>query len=351
VGYPLAVFVWSCAFLIIFLNSSVLPFVSVVTFLGGCLILIVTVWTTLDIESQWSNIEILGDLKHIGQPFVLGTVAMGAVVNILPVLFAKVKPSISEVRGFYRSVIAGLLTCVAVIIFWAARNGVTSAIPLTKIIKSNYPGYGWIALLVQVFMISSVAVSFLTMGAGMKHMVDSWFDSFYSTTQTNWQEMKSKWEGIYCKAHIRWFLKIAILLSLFGFLFAVAALNPVGTVTVLGNVTSLVLNVELGVFVILMLRRSHSQTFRHHRVPVPLSRCLYHLQYLVVVYFLCAVGFNIAEIVQLLPYNRTSSTAIAPVANQTLTSLNASTVDNSSLTSLHNRQWRLHNILINNGTL
>lgn len=34
--------------------------------------------------------------------------------------------------------------------------------------------------------------------------VDSWFDSFYSTTQTNWQEMKSKWEGVYCKAHIRW---------------------------------------------------------------------------------------------------------------------------------------------------
>lgn len=77
VGYPLAVFVWSCAVLIIFLNSSVLPFVSVVTFLGGCLILIVTVWTTLHIKSQWSNIEILGDLKHIGQPFVLGTVAMG----------------------------------------------------------------------------------------------------------------------------------------------------------------------------------------------------------------------------------------------------------------------------------
>lgn len=32
---------------------------------------------TLHVESQWSNIEILGDLKHIGQPFVLGTVAIG----------------------------------------------------------------------------------------------------------------------------------------------------------------------------------------------------------------------------------------------------------------------------------
>ena len=95
----------------------------------------------------------------------------------------------------------------------------------------------------------------------------------------------------------------------------------------------------------------HLFFFRHLRVPVPLPRCLYHLQYLVVVYFLCAVGFNIAEIVQLLLYNRASSTSIAPVANQTLTSLNASTSGNSSLTSLHNRQWRLHDVLINNGTL
>ena len=47
VGYILAVFVWSCAFLVIFVNSSVLPFVSVVTFLGGCLILIVTVSMSL----------------------------------------------------------------------------------------------------------------------------------------------------------------------------------------------------------------------------------------------------------------------------------------------------------------
>lgn len=39
-----------------------------------------------------------------------------------------------------------------------------------QIVKSNYPDYGWITLLLQVLMISSVAVSFLTMGAGMKHM-------------------------------------------------------------------------------------------------------------------------------------------------------------------------------------
>ncbi|KAL9965798.1 hypothetical protein ACROYT_G029645 [Oculina patagonica] len=351
VGYILAVFVWSCAFLIIFVNSSVLPFVSLITFLGGCLFLIVTFWATLHVESQWSNIQFLGELKHIGQPVVLGTVAMGGVVNILPVLFSKVKPSVLEVHGFCRSVIAGVLTCVAVIIFWAARNGVTSVIPVTKIIKSNYPDYGWIAILVQVFVIVSVAVSFLTMGAGMRHMVDSWFDSFYSTTQTNWQEVKSKWEGVYCKANIRWFLKIAILLLLFGFLFAVAALNPMGTVTVLGNATSLALNVELGVFIVLMLRRSQSHKFRHLRVSVPLSRCLYHLQYLVVVYFLFAVGFNIAEIIQPSPNNQTLSTALTPLANQSLTSLNTSAGDNSSQASLHNRQWRLHDNLINNGTL
>lgn len=47
VGYILAVFVWSCAFLVVFVNSSVLPFVSVLTFLGGGLIFTVTVSLTL----------------------------------------------------------------------------------------------------------------------------------------------------------------------------------------------------------------------------------------------------------------------------------------------------------------
>ena len=40
----------------------------------------------------------------------------------------------------------------------------------TQIIKSNYPDNGWVSIVVDIFVIVSVTVSFLTMGAGMKHM-------------------------------------------------------------------------------------------------------------------------------------------------------------------------------------
>lgn len=44
---------------------------------SGKMILFHQVWATLHIESQLGDVQILGELKHIGQPFVLGTVAMG----------------------------------------------------------------------------------------------------------------------------------------------------------------------------------------------------------------------------------------------------------------------------------
>lgn len=351
VDYGVSVFVWSCAFLIVFINFCVLPFVSLLTFMGGCLILIVIVWATLNIESQVGSVQIFGELKHIGQPLVFGTITMGGVVNILPVLFAKMKPCVSEIRGFYRSVIAGLLTCVTLTTFWLVTYGVSTTSPLTKVVTSNYAAFGWIPLLVQIFLIISVTVSFLTMGTGLKQMVDSWFVIFYPSAPTSWQEAKSKWEGIYCCGNIRCLMKTFLLLSLFGFVFAVAVLNPVGTASALRNVASLTSIFELGVFLIIMLRRAHGSGFSHLRVSVPLSRFLYHLHYLVIVYFLVAFVFNIAEIIQISPYDRPLSSSLTPQANQSFSSLIGSAGVNSSLGSSHNRQWRLHDESMTNATL
>ncbi|XP_058941232.2 uncharacterized protein [Pocillopora verrucosa] len=349
VDYGVTVLVWSCAFLIIFINFCVLPFVSLLTFGGGCLILAVTVWATLNLESHIISVPIFGELKYVGQPLVSGTITMGGIVNILPVLFAKIKPYISEIRWFYGSVIAGVLTYVTITTFWVARYGVTFTYPLAKIVGSNYPAYGWIPLLIQILLIISVTVSFLTMGTGLKHMVDSWFNTFYPTAATSWQNTKR--EGIYCCANIRWLMKIFILLSLFGFVFAVAVLNPVGTASVLGNVASLTSIAELGVFLIVMLRRANSLDFSHLRVPVPLSLYLYHLQYPVILYFLVAFVFNITEVVQLSLYGDPLSSSLTPQANQSFPSLISSAGANSSLASSHNRQWRIHDTSMTNATL
>lgn len=94
----------------------------------------------------------------------------------------------------------------------------------------------------------------------------------------------------------------------------------------------------------------HFFPFSHLRVPVPLSRYLYHLQYFVLAYFLTAVGFNIAEIIQLLPYNQTASVDVDSLKNHTFTALNSSSWDNSSFLSQHNRRWRVNNHLLANGT-
>lgn len=46
-----------------------------------------------------------------------------------------------------------------------------------QIIKSDHPDLGWIAVLIQVFVAISITVSFLTIGAGMKHMGKLTFES------------------------------------------------------------------------------------------------------------------------------------------------------------------------------
>ena len=113
--YIIPVFAWSCTFAVVFLQSFVQPFVSVLTFFKGSL-LIATVSIdvsgtvlhctpallnqTLDLGTHYlfslfsddvsfcqvgaamyvgSTVgnEILSDFKYVGEPFLMGTVAMG----------------------------------------------------------------------------------------------------------------------------------------------------------------------------------------------------------------------------------------------------------------------------------
>ena len=89
--------------------------------------------------------------------------------------------------------------------------------------------------------------------------------------------------------------------------------------------------------------------FSHLRVPLPLSRPIYHLQYFVVAYFLVTLGFHVADIIKLLTYNQNSTSGVEFLANQTLTTFNI-TWNSSSLSDLHNRRWRINNILSTNET-
>ena len=89
--------------------------------------------------------------------------------------------------------------------------------------------------------------------------------------------------------------------------------------------------------------------FSHLRVPLPLSRPTYHLQYFVATYFLVTLGFHVADIIQLLTYNQNSTSGVEFLANQTLTTFNI-TWNSSSQLDLHNRRWRINNVLSTNET-
>ena len=40
-----------------------------------------------DQKSKSTKITIINDYKYIGEPYLLGTVALGGVVNVLPILY------------------------------------------------------------------------------------------------------------------------------------------------------------------------------------------------------------------------------------------------------------------------
>jgi hypothetical protein len=45
-------------------------------------------------------------------------------------------------------------------------------VPLVNIIYERHPSFAWIATTVDLFIMTSITVSFITVGAGLKHVLD-----------------------------------------------------------------------------------------------------------------------------------------------------------------------------------
>jgi hypothetical protein len=52
----------------------------------------------------------------------------------------------------------------------AGKLGEISTVPLIKIIEREYPQFLWIAILVDVFIMLSITVSYITVGTATKHV-------------------------------------------------------------------------------------------------------------------------------------------------------------------------------------
>lgn len=112
--------------------------------------------------------------------------------------------------------------------------------------RQRYPQYNWIASFVDVFIMLSISVSFITMSLALRHVLDGLAEAWRVSRRWSLQG--------------RWPWRTIVLYGAhFGCVYIIAQLNPHGFLTVMEKITSLALNLEAGVFVCLMLSKARHQ--------------------------------------------------------------------------------------------
>ncbi|XP_005938680.1 uncharacterized protein si:ch211-51h4.2 isoform X1 [Simochromis diagramma] len=342
--YVIPVFTWTLTLAILLAHTVIQPITSVLTLLKGIL-LIVTVAVTFAVGSE-VGLQSSSDFSQMGKPFLMGTVALGGIVNVMPLLFSQISHNRTQILWFRRAVIGGLTTCTVLNILWcwavleivpqtsfperrmtpetttrpdysspsgppssvssqkysnisleeSEKAGEIATIPLTKIINERYRAYSWVAELIQVFIAISVTVSFLVMGSAMKHTIDGLVSSLWSS-KLEW--LTKAWEPkLPNKQHICSARSVAKgFMSLLGFvvIFIVSVCDPRGFVVMLDKVVSFSLNTEVGLFVFIMLRECREDRFQQLAVPLPLGDCVFSLSWLLPTYFLFAVTYDVLQ--------------------------------------------------------
>ncbi|XP_078419959.1 uncharacterized protein LOC144693794 isoform X1 [Cetorhinus maximus] len=339
--YVIPFFTWVLSLGIILAQVIIQPITSILTLAKGTL-LIITVIVTFVVGSEVHQ-EIINDFSSIGAPFLMGTVALGGIVNVMPMLFSEISQNRSQVMWFRRAVTGGLTTCAILNILWcwavldivpqtserkvlfdgdsnssvpighqvvpgyiiihfnisleaSEKAGEIATVPLTRIIMEQYRRFAWVAWFTEIFITVSITVSFLVLGSAMKHTLEGWVDSFWNRKCEKASER--------CETSYLQLIKIGSLKSVtrglvcllgFGIIFMVAMSNPKGFVVVLDKVTSFALNLEAGLFIFLMLRNARSEPYKLLKVPLPMSPRIFLLHWLLPVYFLFAVGYDIYQ--------------------------------------------------------
>ncbi|KAK2836034.1 hypothetical protein Q5P01_016518 [Channa striata] len=352
--YVIPAFTWILALAILLAHTVIQPITSLLTLLKGIL-LIVTVAVTFAVGTE-VGLQSSSDFRQMGKPFLMGTVALGGIVNVMPLLFSQISHNKTQVLWFRRAVLGGLTTCTILNILWcwavleivpqtslperqtverttqpvsssppgphsssspllysnisleqSEKAGEIATIPLTKIINEHYRSYSWVAELIQVFIAISVTVSFLVMGSAMKHTIDGLVSSLWSN-RLEWLS-KSFERNLPSKRHIcsaRSMVKGFMSLLGFGVIFIVSLCDPRGFVVMLDKFVSFSLNTEVGLFIFIMLRESREDRFQQLAVPLPVGDCVFSLSWLLPTYFLFAVTYDIlqtlADVAHYLPF-------------------------------------------------
>ncbi|KAK5906675.1 hypothetical protein CesoFtcFv8_004600 [Champsocephalus esox] len=333
--YVIPAFTWILTLAILVAHTVIQPITSLLTLLKGIL-LIVTVAVTFAVGSE-VGLQSSSDFSQMGKPFLMGTVALGGIVNVMPLLYSRISHNRTQIMWFRRAVLGGLTTCTVLNILWcwavleivpqtstperrlaagispapgtpllhsnisleeSERAGEIATIPLTKIINERYKAYSWVAELIQVFVAISVTVSFLVMGSAMKHTIDGVVSSLWSSRM---EELSKSWERrmankqtlCSAKSMAKGFTSLLAFLAIF----IVSVCDPQSFIIMLEKVVSFSLNTEVGLFIFIMLRESREDRFKHMVVPLPVGECVFSLSWLLPTYFLFAVTYDVLQTV------------------------------------------------------
>jgi len=314
--------------LVIILGSPVLPsIISFLTFGKGTLLFMVVFVT--GIVADHVDQKSTNNWIYTGKSFLIGTVALGGATNVIPVIFAKIPFNKQAVMKLMIAATLGLTTVYLLNIIWCyyllriipqvpitpdgvslittERLGEIATIPLIIIIKDQYPEFTWIAVLVDIFIMVSITVSYITIGSGLKHVLDgismAWrrLPRVMNTVLGNFNRMLDRWEhsaALNSRTSRKPFLREPLLyVAAYGLILAMALLNPKGFIAIMESGSSLGINLMAGVFVSIMLMHGRTQpSLRRYPIPLPLPNIVYSLRYVVMYYFTFAVVYDIANI-------------------------------------------------------
>jgi hypothetical protein len=153
--------------------------------------------------------------------------------------------------------------------------GEISTIPLVEVLKSHSHGNAQsIFNLVNLFVFISVTVSFLVVGIGMKHMLDDIAGSLVVQIHSQPSAVTPTVREIRRQQKI---LRFVSSLSSFAVVALIAVSNPRLVLKIMAGVTSLCVNAEGGLLIMVMLyvsRKKHYEEANLKAIPAPMSTVL-----------------------------------------------------------------------------
>jgi len=214
--YLIGPFIFILALFVIVLHKCIRQIISVATIVKSSLLLLLIlvgaiVGTQINrfSDSHWPQTL---------RPLLVATVTLGGVLNIFPVIYSKVMPTRRNIQIVMLSVICGIVACGVIVFAWvyyvlkivpqrsavaggpslekyvvlilfvvkklkfskksklnfnnnrSLQAGEIATVPMIEVIQQTFPHLTSVGAFAQLFILTSITVSFVTYSTALKHM-------------------------------------------------------------------------------------------------------------------------------------------------------------------------------------